>query len=249
MRYVAIGDSFTEGLGDELPDGSARGWADRVAAGLAAARGDALRYANLAIRGRLLEPIVTDQLEAALSLSPEPTMLTLNGGGNDMLRPRTDVARLVELTAEAIRRCASAGVRLVLLSGPDPSDRLPFGGALRRRAEALTAGVAELAAASGVAFVDIFHDTEIRRPAYWSADRLHLNEAGHQRVAGLVLRALGENAAAHAVQSGSAEARRLLIELHYYRQHVLPWVGRRLRGRSSGDDRTGKHIDWAPVPS
>jgi lysophospholipase L1-like esterase len=105
MRYAAIGDSFTEGVGDELPDGSVRGWADRVAAGLASARGGEVRYANLAVRGRLLEPIVTDQLEAALSLAPAPTLITLNGGGNDMLRRGIDVARLVALTERAVRRC------------------------------------------------------------------------------------------------------------------------------------------------
>jgi len=248
VRYAAVGDSFTEGVGDELPDGSARGWADLVAAGLAAARGDTVFYANLAVRGRLLEPIVNDQLEAALSLTPPPTVLTLNGGGNDMLRPRTDVARLVAMTGRAVRRCAAAGVRLVLLSGADPSDRLPFGQAVRRRAEALTGGVAELAAAHRVTFVDVFHDTEIRRPAYWSPDRLHLNAAGHQRVAALVLQALGEGAAARAVTSDSPETRELLTELRYYRQHVLPWVGRRLRGRSSGDGRPGKYLDWIPVP-
>ena len=248
MRFAAIGDSFTEGVGDELPDGSPRGWADRVAAGLAAARGGEVFYANLAIRGRLLEPIVTDQLDAALSLVPAPTLLTLNGGGNDMLRPRTDAARLVELTARAVRRCAEAGVRLVLLSGADPSDRLPFGRAVRRRGEALTVAIAELAAAHGATFVDVFHDSEIRRPDYWSADRLHLNSTGHQRVAGLVLEALGEGAAAEAVRSDAPETRRLLAELRYYREHVLPWMGRRLRRRSSGDGRTGKYVDWVPVP-
>jgi lysophospholipase L1-like esterase len=248
VRYVAVGDSFTEGVGDELPDGSSRGWADRVAAGLAATRGDGVRYANLAIRGRLLEPIVTDQLDAALSLDPAPTLLTLNGGGNDMLRPRTDVDRLVDLTAHAVRRCTDAGIRLVLLSGADPSDRLPFGRAVRQRGEALTAKIAELAEAHGLDFVDVFHDTEIRHPAYWSPDRLHLNAAGHQRVAELVLEALGEHTAARAVRSGSPETRRPLTELRYYREHVLPWIGRRLRGRSSGDGRTGKYVGWIPVP-
>ncbi|HYH32428.1 MAG TPA: SGNH/GDSL hydrolase family protein, partial [Pseudonocardia sp.] len=182
MRYAAIGDSFTEGVGDELPDGTVRGWADRVAAGFAAARGGDVHYANLAVRGRLLAPIVTEQLDAALSLEPAPTLITLNGGGNDMLRPGIDVAGLVALTERAVKRCRAAGVRLVLLSGADPSDRLPFGRTVRRRGEELTRGIARLAAAHGVELVDVFHDTEIRGPAYWSPDRLHLNAAGHQRV-------------------------------------------------------------------
>jgi lysophospholipase L1-like esterase len=248
VRYVAIGDSFTEGMGDELADGSLRGWADRVAAGLAATGADGeVRYANLAIRGRVLEPIVTEQLETALALSPAPTMITLNGGGNDMLRTGTDTSRLVRLTERAIERCAQAGVRLVLLSGADPGDRLPFGKVMRRRGELLTAAVAELAARHGLLLVDVFHDVEIRRAAYWSPDRLHLNSAGHQRVAGLVLTALGHRTTAHVVDPGPAESRRVLTEARYYREHVLPWLHRRVLGRSTGDDRTGKYVDWTPV--
>jgi lysophospholipase L1-like esterase len=247
MRYVAIGDSFTEGVGDELPDGTVRGWADLVAAGLTTAGGDAVRYANLAVRGRLLEPIVTDQLERALSLDPAPTMITLNGGGNDMMRPGTDADRLTALTERAIRRCLDAGVRLVLLSGADPSDRLPLGGVMRRRGAVLTAAVRGLAERHDLTFVDVFGDVEIRKAGYWSPDRLHLNAAGHQRVAGLVLTALGRTTAAHVVDPGPAESRRVLAEARYYRRHVLPWLHRRVRGRSSGDGRTGKYVDWVPI--
>ncbi|HEY0636593.1 MAG TPA: SGNH/GDSL hydrolase family protein [Pseudonocardiaceae bacterium] len=247
VRYAAVGDSFTEGVGDELPDGSTRGWADLVAAGLAAARTGGVLYANLAVRGRLLEPIAGEQLDAALALSPRPTLVTLNGGGNDMLRPRTDVAGLAASMARAVVRCTAAGVRLVLLSGADPSDHLPFGRVVRRRGEELTAAVAELAAAHDLTMVDAFHDVELRRPHYWSADRLHLNAHGHRRVADLVLRALGEPVAAAAVRADSPRTRRLAAELGYYRRHVAPWLGRRLRRRSSGDGRTGKHLTWTPV--
>jgi lysophospholipase L1-like esterase len=247
VHYVAIGDSFTEGLGDALPDGSIRGWADLVAAGLAASRGEVVQYANLAIRGRLLEPIVTDQLDTALSLSPAPTLLSLNGGGNDMMRRGTDLASLIELTERAVRRCADAGVQLVLLSGADPSDRLPFGRVVRRRGEVLTEAIADLASRYELVFVDMFNDSEIRRAAYWSPDRLHLNTVGHQRVAGQVLAAMGDATAANAVDPGPAERRRLLTEARYYREHVVPWLHRRVRGRSSGDGRTAKYPDWVSV--
>ena len=247
MRYVAVGDSFTEGLGDELPDGSVRGWADLVAAGLAAAADGPVHYANLAVRGRLLAPVVTDQLGAALALDPAPTLITLNGGGNDMMRPGVDVPALVELTERAVQRCAAAGVRLVLLSGADPTARLPFGRVMHRSGVALTAAVADLAARSGVLFVDVFSDVELRRPGYWSPDRLHLGPAGHRRVAGIVLTALGHPGAAHVIDPGPVEPRRLGAEARYYRQHVLPWALRRLVRRSSGHGRTGKQLDWAPV--
>jgi len=247
---VAIGDSFTEGLGDELPDGSVRGWADLVAAGLAAAADEPVHYANLAVRGRLLAPVVTEQLEAALALTPAPTLISLNGGGNDMMRPGCDVAQLTELTERAVLRCAGAGVRLVLLSGADPTGRLPFGGStLHRRGVALTAAVAELAARHDLLFVDAFGDLELRRPGYWSPDRLHLGPAGHRRVAGLGLAALGDPATAGVVDPAPVEVRRLSTEARYYREHVLPWALRRLVRRSSGHGRTGKHLDWVPVPA
>ena len=251
MRYAAIGDSFTEGVGDELPDGAVRGWADRLAAALATARGETVSYANLAVRGRLLGPILTEQLDAALALDPTPTLITLNGGGNDMLRPRVAVADLVDLTARAVGRCRDAGVRLVLLSGADPSVGLPLGHVVRRRGEALTAGITALAHARDVDLVDVFHDAEVRRSPYWSPDRLHLNARGHERVAGLVLTALTGAAATAPTESwpesGSTTVRGPRSELRYYREHVVPWGGRRVRGHSSGDGRDGKHPGWVPV--
>lgn len=250
MRYAAIGDSFTEGVGDELPDGSVRGWADRVAAGLAATAGEPISYANVAVRGRLLASIVTDQLEAVLALRPAPTLITLNGGGNDMLRPRTDLAHLAELTARVVRRCEDEGVRLVLISGADPSGNLPLGRVVRRRAEALTASIADLAAAHGTTFVDVFHDTELHRPVYWSPDRLHLAASGHRRAAARILAGiLGEDPAALPVADPAPPppVRGARAEVGYYREHVLPWVRRRLRGVSSGDTRRAKHPNWVPV--
>src|SRR6185312_14099391 len=97
-RYVAIGDSFTEGLWDD-PDGREapqRGWADLLASHLSARRRAAgeppLEYANLAIRGRLLRPILVDQVPAAIDLAPD--LVSLVGGGNDLLRPSADVDRM-----------------------------------------------------------------------------------------------------------------------------------------------------------
>jgi len=246
-RYVAIGDSFTEGLGDTLPDGTERGWADLVAAGLAAGEGKPVSYANLAIRGRLLQPIVTEQLDAALALDPPPTLLSLNGGGNDMMRPGADMRPLIDLTEVAVRRCLDAGVRVLLLSGADPSGGLPFGGMIRKRGEVLTAAVAEFAARYDIVFVDMFHDVEIRKPGYWSPDRLHLNSNGHRRVASRVLTALGHETEAHVVDPGPAGRRSVLAEARYYREHVLPWIGRRLRGESSGDSRSAKYGTWTTI--
>jgi lysophospholipase L1-like esterase len=248
VRYAAIGDSFTEGVGDEPADGTPRGWADLVAAGLTRQHpGEEVLYANLAIRGRLLEPIVTDQLDAALRLDPAPTMLTLNGGGNDMMRPGADLARLAALVTGAVDRCLEAGVTPVLLAGADPSARLPFGGVLHRRAAELTQASAQIARSRGIVFVNAFADEEVRAARYWADDRLHLNALGHHRVAALVLAALGAEPPAPPRPAADAARTGARAEARYYWTHVRPWVTRRLTGRSSGDGRAAKHADWAVV--
>src|ERR1700761_495142 len=89
--FIALGDSFTEGLNDTAPDGGFRGWADRLA-GLLAAEYPGPRYANLAVRGRLLREIVAEQVPAAAALAP--TLVSLGGGGNDILRPGSDADTL-----------------------------------------------------------------------------------------------------------------------------------------------------------
>ncbi|RIQ29640.1 SGNH/GDSL hydrolase family protein [Jiangella rhizosphaerae] len=247
MRLVSIGDSFTEGVGDELPDGFPRGWADLLASGLARDRGAPVEYANLAVRGRLAGQIVAEQLEPALAL--EPTALTFNGGGNDLLRPRADIGRLRALTEHVILRCLESGVQPIVLSGGDPTRGLPLGRRMRQLGDRLTSEVVALTAKYEVPFTNNWADAELARADYWAEDRLHLNSAGHQRVAARVLQTLGASYPDEwmAPAAGRRTAPTVAENLRYYRRYVLPWVRRRLTGRSSGDDRTGKYPDWIVV--
>ncbi len=246
VRFAAIGDSFTEGVGDELPDGRVRGWADLVAEGWARSRGDEIAYANFAIRGKLVWPIVHQQLEAALAL--RPTHLSFNGGGNDMLRPRTSIAHIADAFTHVLRRCDEEGVTLILLSGANPSAQLPMGRVIRRRGDLMSAAVIERMGDHGDVVQALnWPDAELSRPAYWSEDRLHMNARGHHRVAARVLTALGES-----VPDGwwslpeLPEAVRLR-RAEYMRDHLGPWVRRRLTGTSSGDGRAPKYGTWTTV--
>lgn len=246
VRFVAIGDSFTEGVGDELPDGTPRGWADIAAQGWADALGEPIRYANLAIRGRLAWPIVAEQLEPALAL--RPTHLSFNGGGNDMLRPRTTIAHIADAFSHVLRRCDEEGVRLILLSGADPSDGLPLGGLVRRRGDQLSAAVeARLAGRDDVVRALNWPDRELRDAAFWSADRLHMNARGHHRVAARVLTSLGFAPDPSWWALPHAEPGRRLRGAQYYRTHVAPWVRRRLTRTSSGDGRLPKFAQWQEI--
>jgi len=267
MRIVSIGDSFTEGLSDKRPDGTPLGWADRVAMGLAKAHPDEeVWYANLAVRGRLIQPIVTDQLDAALALEPPPTHLTFNGGGNDMLRPGYSDDRMRALITRVLDTCEDAGVHVVILSGPDPSERLPAGWRMRELGTRLTEMVEDLVnerlgndrridSQPGVTFVDNFRDPESRKAPYWSPDRLHLNSLGHERVASRVLTALGVPTPAPVVPLPNAPRTgplgkvlraggKAAGEVRYWVVYVLPWLGRRLLGKSSGDHRQPKFSTW-----
>lgn len=242
VKFVAIGDSFTEGVGDELPDGRARGWADIAAQGWADAVGHPIQYANLAIRGKLAWPIIEEQLEPALAL--KPTHLSFNGGGNDMLRPRTNVEHIADTFSRVLRRCDEQGVTVILLSGANPSGQLPMGALVQRRGDELSAAVLRrVANRPDVIRALNWPDRELSMGRYWSDDRLHMNTAGHHRVAARVLHGLGFEPPAQwwAPDAGGPGAPGGFA---YYRQHVGPWMRRRLTGTSSGDGRTAKYPTW-----
>ena len=119
-RYVALGDSFTEGVGDPDParPNGLRGWADRVAEVLAAQTPD-FGYANLAIRGRKLKPIVAEQVDAGLAL--EPDLVSIHAGANDVLRPRVDLDDLAASYDAAIARLG-ARAHVVMFTIFDPGN-------------------------------------------------------------------------------------------------------------------------------
>ena len=240
--YVAIGDSFTEGVGDDLPDGSVRGWADLVARGLALASTSPVTYANLAIRGRLLEPIASGQMDAAIAL--KPALISINGGGNDIMRPRVSIDAVAEQLLAAVDSATRAGIHVVLASGANPTRHIPLGAAIEKRGDQLALAVRKHLPRDGVTWVDNWSDAELTQLRYWSVDKLHLNGAGHARVAGNVLAALGVPILSPADDENDIARPRTSA---YWREYVLPWVGRRLTGRSSGDNREPKSATLQPV--
>lgn len=236
--YAAIGDSFTEGMGDERPDGTPRGWADLVAAGLAHAAGGSIGYANLAIRGRLLAPIIEHQLPAALDLGPQ--LLSINGGGNDILRPRVSIAAIADRLVEAAFTATERGVRAVVVSGGNPTRHIPMGSSFERRGDALAVAVRDRLRGTDVLFVDNWFDERLPDLQYWSIDRLHLNARGHAIAASNVLAALEVPIPAASTAPDNLDELVRPRTAEYWRHYVLPWIGRRLTGRSSGDNREPK---------
>jgi lysophospholipase L1-like esterase len=270
--YVAIGDSFTEGLHDpglDRPDGaggpvgsgapegsepSYRGWADRVAEALAQ-RQPGFRYANLAIRGKLLGEVVAEQLPRALELAPD--LVSLAAGGNDILRG-DDVDVLAATFEPAVAKLQAAGCRVVIFTGFDPR-MFPVIRLLRGRIAAYNMHLRGIADAQGCDLVDLWSMRTLGDARAWSPDRLHLTADGHRRVALRTCEVLGvpvtedwriplpplpstPGADGHAMARARWLAARR-ADASWVREYAAPWLRRRVTGASSGDGLLAKRPD------
>ncbi|MEV4094974.1 SGNH/GDSL hydrolase family protein [Streptosporangium saharense] len=245
--FVALGDSFTEGLNDPGPDGATgpfRGWADRVAERLAELEPD-FRYANLAVRGRVLGQVVEQQVPRAVEMRPD--LVSLCAGGNDLLRPGCDPDALARRLAGAVRDLRATGAQVLLFTGVDPRDT-----PIMRRARGTFAvfymHVRSVADLYGCRLVDQWSMQGLRDWRAWSEDRLHMNAEGHRLVAAKVCDVLGVECADDWRKEWPSRGRvtaglRRREDVRWVREHLGPWVVRRLRGRSSGDGLDPKRPD------
>lgn len=250
-RYIALGDSCAEGLDDPYPDGKTyRGWTDLTAASLAAVS-PSLEYANLAIRGRRLDQILAEQVPFAVAQRPD--LVTLFGGGNDVLQSRwQSTARSLDTAVAALAEVART---VVLFTLPDIA-RLPGLRRLRPRVEALNDLIVATAARYGAVLVDVREDPYCHDGRLYGPDRLHLGALGHQRVAAHLLKVLGAPAnpdwlAPLPPATREPVWRTASSQLSWVRHHVYPaihgTVRNRLIGRQPGDGFLPKRPELAPV--
>jgi lysophospholipase L1-like esterase len=262
---VAIGDSFTEGLHDPDPGGGYRGWADRVA-GAMSQRRPGFRYANLAIRGKLLDEVLAEQLPRAVEMAPD--LVSLAAGGNDILRG-SDVDLLAAHFEPAVAKLQAAGCRVVIFTGFDPRI-FPVIRWLRGRIAAYNMHLRGIADDYGCDLVDLWSMRALNDTRAWSPDRLHLTAEGHRRVALRTCEVLGVpvtgdwraplppapvtarpgNGAGSRdyPRSGDSvgvvnQARWLSArrqDARWAREYAMPWVRRRLSGTSTGDGLSAK---------
>jgi lysophospholipase L1-like esterase len=249
--YVAIGDSFTEGLDDPDPAGGYRGWADRLAGHLAARSSPdegGLRYANLAVRGKLLGQVVADQVPRAVDLRPD--LITFSAGGNDLLRPRADPDALAAVIDDAARRLRATGADVLMFTSFDTRD-VPVLRRIRGKMAMYNLHVHSIAGRHGCRLVDLWSMRSMLDPRAWAEDRLHLSPEGHRRVALAACEALGVPSGADWREPWPARPRPDWLtarrsDLRWARTYLVPWIQRRLQGRSSGDDVVAKRPDLHP---
>ena len=252
--YVALGDSFTEGLDDLTgADGGYRGWADRLAEQLAVRQPD-LRYANLAVRGKTLQQVVDDQVPAVISLRPD--LVSIAAGGNDMLRPSADPDALAEHFDQVIVTLLRAGCPVLMFTGFDP--RFPVLRLIRGKVAAFNMHLRAIADRHQCHVVDLWSMRVLGDPRAWSADRLHLTSDGHRRVALRACEVLGvpvdedwrepwpplDRLPRHAALNWLSARR---MDARWARVYAAPWVTRRIRGRSLGDEIAPKRPHLVPL--
>lgn len=250
-RYVALGDSFTEGVGDADPSrpNGLRGWADRVAEVLSAQTGaEDFGYANLAIRGRKLRQITEEQIQPALALAPD--LITIHAGANDVLRPKVDLDGLAAHYDQAVGQLSASGARVVMFTIFDPGASGIYG-ALRGRMAIFNEWVREISDRHGTTLVDMWRMRDGDHAEVFDTDRMHLNSFGHQYIAFAVLDALQIS---HQVPQlprptlpDLSRRERAEANLTWTREFLGPWIHRRLTGRSSGDSVSVKRPDLAPI--
>jgi lysophospholipase L1-like esterase len=267
QRFVALGDSFTEGLSDVArSDGRPRGWADRLAAALASLEPD-FDYANLAVRGKLLGQVMGDQATRlpGLLVTPSRTLVSFHAGANDVLRPRSDLPDLRSEYELAVRQLVSHGAPVMVFTViPRAGGSGRTAARLAARFAAFNEGVYACVDRYHLILVDLASLSALQDRRLWNEDRLHLAPEGHRRVAAAALAALG--CTDDALLGGPSrwwrdplpqDGRRsrsadLAEDARWVRQHLAPWLLRRMRGTSSGDGMSAKqplptHVAAAPL--
>ncbi len=249
-RFVAIGDSMTEGLNDGDDISGYRGWADRLAIDLAVANPD-VGYANLALRGLCASEIRASQLGRALEL--EPDLVTVVAGVNDLIRVKFDaeaVGREIETMFAALN---SSGAQVVTLLLPDLSRLIPLARPLRNRIKRFNLRIEQAARRHDVTIVDGSRYPFMYDAQTWSGDRLHASPLGHRRIAAAVAETLG---VAHAGDELTAQMpalarkgvwRGIVVEIRWLVSFFAPWLRRRFTGNSSARGRTAKHQELVSV--
>ena len=246
--FVALGDSFTEGLMDDVgPDGRYVGWADRVA-GVLATRVPDFSYANLAIRGRLTRQVTDEQVPLALAMHPE--LVSFAAGVNDALRRGYDLHQTATAVEDGVKALRAGGADVLLYAFGDPARRSMLMGRIRGRLADYNSAMRAIATEYDCYLVNFWGVAAFDQDEFWDSDRLHLSPEGHQLATQCALQALGVADAGWRTPAAINPApvlSRAVGHARWFHGHLTPWVTRRLRGESSGDGIVAKRPHLLPL--
>jgi len=249
-RYVAIGDSQTEGLWDGDDDTGLKGFADRLAVMLDSLY-PGLLYANLAVRGRQVIDVLNDQLPAALAMQPDLVSICI--GMNDVTLPGGDFETALTNLEEIYRQLSECGATVLTTTFPDVVRLLPTGRFIAARVDRINALISVAARRYGFALVDLHSAPSMIDTQTWSIDKIHASSRGHALFAEAAAESLNLPGSSHdwAIPSGAtldgSPLARTLAQAQWASTWFIPWFWRCLRGQSSGDGRFPKYPALVPV--
>jgi lysophospholipase L1-like esterase len=239
-RYVAIGDSQTEGLWDGDDSVGLIGFADRLAA-IIDSHHPGLTYANLAVRGKTISDVLDDQIPLALAMQPD--LVTVCVGMNDVTQPGRSFHRALFELENLYSQLAGSRATVVTTTFPDLAQILPVGRLLAQRVMEINDVITSATDRYGFRLVDLYNAGSMKEPQTWSPDRVHGSTQGHILFAAAAAEAIGLPDSNHDWAHGSRDVlrppfhERAYSQLLWTRNMLAPWVWRHLRGRSAGDGR------------
>jgi lysophospholipase L1-like esterase len=248
-RFVALGDSQTEGLNDGDDLIGVQGWADRFALRLAEATSPDLTYANLAVRGCRARHVLDVQLPAALALEPDLAVVAV--GMNDLLRHDFDLEATVRQVEETFAALVATGCRVLTMTFPNVALMLPVMAWLYPREVELNARLVKAAERHGVEVLDLFSLDLAGDPSMWSHDRIHGSRRGHERIAAAMAELMdlpgSDHAWAEVPYRRASRAQVVRRDAWWLATFVVPFLYRQVRGRGPGTGRTAKRPVLLPV--
>ena len=240
-------------MSDEKKYGHYRGWADRVADVMATAHPD-FTYANLAVRGKLVQQVIDEQITAALDQVTGPeTLISFHAGANDVIRPGYKADVVLTQYADAVRRIAASGATVLLFTVLERTGNTGRSAKMwEERFGAFNKNVRAVAQEVGAIVADANEERAFSDRRFLAFDRLHLNAMGHERVAQAVLEILElpfDAGWREPLPPAKPEPKvlRAIVTVIWFITFALPWMWRRARGKSSGDGRSCKYptaIGW-----
>lgn len=244
---------MTEGMSDEQVNGLYRGWADRTADVLASDN-PKFTYMNLAIRGKLLQQVIDEQIPKVKEfVTGKDTLISFHAGANDVIRPNYVPEIAKQRYKRAVADLTSTGATVMLFTVIDKVDgKGKVADLWHERFADFNENVRKVAREYGAVLMESKDAPFLADKRLLNRDRLHLNPEGHWRLSQAVLEGLGyPSDSKWRIPLGPAPKK---LKLFTYIENtiwiitfVLPWLWRRIRGVSSGDGRECKYptpITW-----
>ncbi|MDD4866906.1 MAG: SGNH/GDSL hydrolase family protein [Mycobacterium sp.] len=242
-RYVALGDSQTEGLWDGDDAVGLLGCADRLAVMVDSVY-PGLHYANLAIRGKRITDVLTEQVPPALAMQPD--LITVCAGMNDVIQPGPSFGPALAALENVYAMLAGSGATVVTTTFPNVAQFLPLGRLVATRLARINDAIRTATDRYGFRLVDLYNAPSMRELDTWAVDRVHASTKGHILFAAAAAEALNLPDSNHdwAEASPNGAQRPLAVgayeQVRWAHETFVPWIWRRLRGRSSADGRVPK---------